>query len=111
MVATVASARFLITMSGEFLCRGAHCGLGIPRGRIATTPAEIQAAFHKKGVIAAGDMFPEACLEVRRGQQRRVPACSVPSCRSIRAAPCQHFQCNGWWCDKHCHKMQLMAAL
>eukprot|EP00971_Amphidinium_carterae_P319214 6344961-Amphidinium_carterae.1 len=53
---------FLITMSGEFLCRGAHCGLSVPRGRIASTSAEIQAALHKNGVVATGDMFPEACL-------------------------------------------------
>eukprot|EP00971_Amphidinium_carterae_P179711 3564116-Amphidinium_carterae.1 len=63
---------FLITTSGKFLCKGAHCGLCVPRKRIATTLAEIQAALHKKGVIAAGDMFSEACLAssqvARRGQ-------------------------------------------
>eukprot|EP00971_Amphidinium_carterae_P227637 4515384-Amphidinium_carterae.1 len=83
---------FLITTSGDFLCRGPHCGLRIPQGQIASTPAAIQAALHKKGVIQDGDRFPEACLAtvqavVRPGQQRRIPACSVPSCRTMRASP------------------------
>eukprot|EP00971_Amphidinium_carterae_P278393 5526251-Amphidinium_carterae.1 len=70
---------FLITKSGEFMCRGANCGWGISRGRIASTSAEIQADLHKKGVVATGNMFPKACLApaqvVQRGQQRHVPIC------------------------------------
>eukprot|EP00971_Amphidinium_carterae_P107205 2123784-Amphidinium_carterae.1 len=89
----------------------AHCGLGVSRDRIAFTSAEIQAALHRKGVVETGDMFPEACLApvqvVRRSQQRHVPVCSTPSCRSLRVAQCQHFQCDKWFCNKHCIKIQM----
>eukprot|EP00971_Amphidinium_carterae_P017841 351429-Amphidinium_carterae.1 len=58
-----------------------------------------------------GFEFPEACLApaqvVGRGQQRVIPACSVSSCRTLRASPCQHFKCEGWWCNKHCYKIQM----
>eukprot|EP00971_Amphidinium_carterae_P041088 806987-Amphidinium_carterae.1 len=100
---------FLITKDGEFMCRGTTCGLSVPRVRIAFTSAEIQAALHKKGVVAAGDMFPEACLApaqvVQLGQQRHVPICGARSCRSLRVAKCQHFQCEQWFCNKHCSKI------
>eukprot|EP00971_Amphidinium_carterae_P302070 6001124-Amphidinium_carterae.1 len=92
-------------LHGAFLesMEGPTCGLriqSIPRGGIATTPAEIQAALHKKGIIQAGDMFPEACLAPVQAVVR-VPACSVPTCRTMRASPCV------WWCNKHCYKIQL----
>eukprot|EP00971_Amphidinium_carterae_P116116 2300483-Amphidinium_carterae.2 len=100
---------FLITMNGDFICRGPNCGKKIPRGRIATTPAEIQGALHRRGTLQLSDMFPEACLApvqvVRQGRQGTIPACSVPTCRTIRASPCQHFKCDGWWCNKHCYKI------
>eukprot|EP00971_Amphidinium_carterae_P258415 5128971-Amphidinium_carterae.1 len=75
------------------------------KGRVAKTAAAIQRALSQQGTLQPHDMFPEACLAasqvVPRGRQGAVPACSVPSCRSLRASTCQHFKCNGWWCNKH----------
>eukprot|EP00971_Amphidinium_carterae_P292592 5808608-Amphidinium_carterae.1 len=53
---------FLITMNGEFLCRGPNCGTKVTRGRVAVTAAEIQGALQRRGTLQPGDIFPEACL-------------------------------------------------
>eukprot|EP00971_Amphidinium_carterae_P325334 6455550-Amphidinium_carterae.3 len=106
---SIGGSCLLMTTNGDFLCTGASCGKKIPQGRIAADAAGVQRALAKQGSLRVPDMFPEACLAatqvVGRGQQGHVPTCSVPSCRSLRISPCQHFKCNGWWCNNHCNKI------
>eukprot|EP00971_Amphidinium_carterae_P301409 5988791-Amphidinium_carterae.1 len=78
---------FLITTSGEFMCRGANCGWGIPRGRIASTSAEIQAALHKKGVVATGNISPSLSSSCSSSSKGSTETCSHMQSPVIRSAP------------------------
>eukprot|EP00971_Amphidinium_carterae_P152314 3018518-Amphidinium_carterae.1 len=104
---------FLITTNGNFLCEGSNCGLKILRKGLLLPLLQFRRLLriYKKELIQDGDRFSKACLApvqavARPAQQRRVPACSVFTCQTKRASPCQHF-CKGWWCNKHCYKIQL----
>eukprot|EP00971_Amphidinium_carterae_P125869 2493602-Amphidinium_carterae.1 len=65
----------------------------------------VQTLENKDGVAykARGRKRCVICKDTS-GLMRRCNRCRH-HVHGLRASPCQHFKCNGWWCNKHCHRI------